>query len=334
MLHTIQRLESSTVSAEVVHPLVAADRVVMEAMRAQIEPFKGTMTGPEAREPYDAIIDQVQDAPGVRYEQGMVGGIAGVWVRPQHAVSGNVILYLHGGAYILGSAHVYRHLAGQIAARANADAFIPDYRRAPEAPFPAAVEDAWMAYRGLVDLGIRSIALAGDSAGGGLALAMLTGDQEQVLTHAGVTPRAVVALSPWTDLALTGPSLQERADDDPMLTPEMLEITASTYLQGHDPRDPQASPLYGRLVGLPPIQIHVGSSEILLDDSLRFVSRAHQEGVDVTAHVWEGMPHVFPTSVGTLESAGQALDLIGDFLRETFVAADEAGSVRSAVRLR
>jgi acetyl esterase/lipase len=114
-----------------------------------------------------------------------------------------------------------------------------------------------------------------------------------------------------------------------MLTLEMLEITAASYLQGHDPRDPHVSPLYGRFSGLPPIQIHVGTSEILLDDSLRYVSRASHEGGDSTVHVWEGMPHVFLTSIGTLDAAEQALEMIGTFLREKLIAVREAGAVEN-----
>jgi acetyl esterase/lipase len=302
--------------AEVLHPLIAEDRAVMAALRPQIEPFKGTMTGPEAREAYDGIMEQTPDAPGVSYERGEVGGIPGIWCCPRAAAPGAVILYLHGGAYVLGSAHAYRHLAGQIAARANADAFVADYRLAPESPFPAALDDARAAYRGLVEAGARTIALVGDSAGGGLALAVLTITHAEALAGTGVDPRAAVALSPWTDLALTGPSVKERADDDPILTPAMLATTGASYLQGHDPRDPHASPLYGRLAGLPPIQLHVGTSEILLDDSRRYVERARREGVDATAHIWEGMPHVFPANIGTLDAAERALETIAAFLKE------------------
>jgi acetyl esterase/lipase len=227
-----------------------------------------------------------------------------------------VILYLHGGAYVLGSAHAYRHLAGQVAARANAVAFAADYRLAPEDPFPAAVGDAVAAYRGLVESGARTIALVGDSAGGGLALAVLSITWAEAVAGTGMGPRAAVALSPWTDLALTGPSMEERADDDPILTPAMLAATGASYLHGHDPRDPHASPLYGRFAGLPSIQLHVGTSEILLDDARRYVERARREGVDATAHVWEGMPHVFPASVGTLDAAERALETIAAFLKE------------------
>jgi acetyl esterase/lipase len=316
MHFTLERPGRQTADAEVFHPLITEDRAVIAAMRAQAEPFKGTMTGPEAREAYDGIMDQTPDAPGVSYERGAVGGVRGIWCRPRITAPGVVILYLHGGAYVLGSAHAYRHLAGQVAARANAVTFVADYRLAPEAPFPAAVEDARAAYRGLVEVGALTIALVGDSAGGGLALAVLSITRAEALAGTGMGPSAAVALSPWTDLALTGPSLEERADDDPILTPAMLATTGASYLQGHDPRDPHASPLYGRLAGLPPIQLHVGTSEILLDDSRRYVERARREGVDATAHIWEGMPHVFPASVGTLDAAERALETMAAFLRQ------------------
>jgi acetyl esterase/lipase len=159
-----------------------------------------------------------------------------------------------------------------------------------------------------------------------LALAMMSLQPEEGLGGIGVAPCAAVALSPWTDLALSGPSMQERAAEDPMLTLEMLAKTASSYLQRGDSRDPRASPLYGRFSGLPPIQIHVGTSEILLDDSLRYVSRARREGVEATAQVWEGMPHVFPTSIGTLDAAERALEMIGAFLNEKLVAASRTGA--------
>jgi acetyl esterase/lipase len=123
-------------------------------------------------------------------------------------------------------------------------------------------------------------------------------------------------MSPWTDLALSGRSLQDRADDDPLLTTEMLAKARDAYLGGHDGRDPRVSPLYGRLAGLPPIQLHVGTSEILLDDTCRYADRARAERVDATAHIWEGMTHVFPSSIGTLDAAEQALSVMAAFLRE------------------
>jgi acetyl esterase/lipase len=316
MLLTTERPGRRRTDAEVFHPLNTEDRAIVAAMRAQAEPLKGTLTGPESREIYDGIMEQTPDAQGVAYEPGAVGGGPGLWCRPRTAAPGVAILYLHGGAYVLGSAHAYRHLAGQIAARANAPAFVADYRLAPEAPFPAAVDDAMAAYRGLVAAGAEKIAIVGDSAGGGLALAVLSIIRTESLAGTSVSPRAVVALSPWTDLALTGPSVTQRASDDPILTPAMLTATGASYLQGHDPRDPHASPLYDRPAGLPPIQFHVGTSEILLDDSRRYVARARRHGVDATTHIWEGMPHVFPASIGTLGAAERALETLGVFLKE------------------
>ncbi len=310
-----EKLERQRVG-EVFHPLIAGDREVVATIRAQAEPFKGTMTGPEARDAYDEIMEQTPDAPHVAYERSEVGGAPGIWLRPQAAELDAVILYLHGGGYVLGRAHAYRHLAGQIAARANANAFVPDYRLAPEHPFPAAVEDALAVYRGLVDAGAGKIAIVGDSAGGGLALALLALTQGEAREGAEVGPAAAVALSPWTDLALTGSSIEVRADDDPILTLPMLTTMSASYLAGRDPRDPHASPLYGSLKGLPPIQIHVGTSEILLDDSRRYVECARGEGGDATLHIWEGMPHVFPTNVGTLDAAEQALETVAAFLKE------------------
>lgn len=316
MQPTTHRPERQHNDAEVFHPLSAEDRAVVASMRAQVEPFKGTMTGPEARTAYDGIMEQTPDAPGVGYEQGVVGGVQGIWCRPQSVTPGVFMLYLHGGAHVLGSAHAYRHLAGQLAARANAVAFVADYRRAPENPFPAALDDAMAAYRGLVDAGAQTIAIAGDSSGGGLALAVLAIAQAEALAGKGVGPRAAVALSPWTDLALSGPSMEEREGDEWMLTRAMLATTGGSYLQGHDPRDPHASPLCGDLAGLPPIQLHVGTSEILLDDSRRYVARARRAGVDATAHIWEEMPHVFLTNVGTFDAAERALETIASFLKE------------------
>src|SRR5688572_4653919 len=191
MLLKSERPGRQNADAEVLHPLSAEDRAVVAAMRAQAEPFKGTMTGPEAREAYDGIMEQTPDAPGVSYERGAVGRVQGIWCRPQTADSEGVILYLHGGAYVLGSAHAYRHLAGQVAARTNAVAFVADYRLAPESPFPAALDDAMAAYRGLVPAGAERIAIVGDSAGGGLALAVLSIIRTESLAGTSVSPRAV-----------------------------------------------------------------------------------------------------------------------------------------------
>jgi epsilon-lactone hydrolase len=252
----------------------------------------------------------------VTYEESTVGGVRGIWCRPRDARPGVALLHLHGGAYVLGSAQAYRHFVGQIAARTSAAAFVAEYRLAPEHAFPSAVDDARAVYRGLVEQGTQRIVIVGDSAGGGLALVLLAVAQSEAVSGRGHAPSAAIVMSPWTDLALTGPSLRSRADDDPLVTREMLAATSESYLRSEDPRDPLASPLYGTLAGLPPIQIHVGSNEVLLDDALRYAERARAVGVEATAHVWEGMTHVFPSSVGTLDAANQALDIMASFVTE------------------
>jgi epsilon-lactone hydrolase len=312
----MQRPGHDGAEEDIRHPLTGRDREAMAAMRKEVAPFKGAMSDPSARPAFDEFMERTPDAAGVKYERAAAGGVRGVRCTPEGARPGATILYLHGGAYVLGSAHAYRHFAGQIAARANAIAFIADYRLAPEHPFPAALEDAQAAYRGLVADGTRRIAIAGDSAGGGLALALLSIAQSESAAGLGVAPSAAAVMSPWIDLALTGGSLRDRADDDPLLTKEMLAKTGASYLAGSDPRDPLASPLYGDLAGRPPVQLHAGTSEILLDDTRRYAERARAAGVEVAAHIWEGMTHVFPSSVGTLDAAEKALNLIAAFLGE------------------
>jgi monoterpene epsilon-lactone hydrolase len=310
--------------AEVGHPLVEEDRAVVSAMRARVAPFKGKMGDPGARGAFDEVMEQTPDVPGVTYGPKEIGGVAGIVCTPRAPRPATAILYLHGGAYLLGSPTAYRHLAGQFAARLNATAFVPEYRLAPEHPFPAALEDATAAYRGLVDQGVRKIVIVGDSAGGGLSLVLLSVAQSEAVAGRGLPPSAAVVMSPWTDLALTGESLRDRADDDPLLTAEMLSRAAGSYLGGRDPRDPRLSPLYGRLAGLPPVQLHVGTSEILLDDARRYAERARAAGVDATAHVWEGMPHVFPASVGALHAAERSLEEMAAFILKRLDAAPNA----------
>jgi acetyl esterase/lipase len=299
-------------STDIVHPLDATDRDIMDQIRAGAAAAKGHVE----RNALDAMMEQTPDGAGITYEPGTVGGVNGIWCRPSGAQADRAILYLHGGAYIAGSGKAFRHLAGQIAARAGAAAFVADYRLAPEHRFPAAFDDAYAAYGGLVELGSRAVALVGDSAGGGLALALIAAACAEAPKSGTLTPCAGVVLSPWTDLALTGPSLQDRADADPFLTKAALALAAAQYLAGQDARAPHASPLYGDLRGLPPIRVHTGTEEILLDDSRRYVQTARATNVDIALHLWEGMPHVFPSTIGTLSAATQALDVIGAFLRE------------------
>jgi len=212
------------------------------------------------------------------------------WIKAPDASRG-AILYLHGGAYVLGSINTHRELVARLVRATKAPALIINYRLAPKDPYPAALEDATTAYLWLLDRGIEpsTILLAGDSAGGGLALATLV-----ALRDAGESlPAGAVCISPWTDLALTGGSIRAKARADPILAPSVLETWARTYAGTHDLTDPMLSPLYADFGGLPPLLIQVGRNEILLDDAVRCAEMARQAGVEVTLEVWEGMFHVF-----------------------------------------
>ncbi|HYK26788.1 MAG TPA: alpha/beta hydrolase [Streptosporangiaceae bacterium] len=259
-----------------------------------------------------------QPPPGTIVEQADAGGVPAEWVVADAVPASRVLMYLHGGAYQIGSPATLRHMIALVSAAAQVRVLSVDYRLAPEHPFPAAVDDALAAFRYLLRSGIAptSLAIAGDSAGGGLALATLIAlrDSSEPL------PIAAVALSPWTDLALTGESLRTRADVEIMLNPAGMAETAETYLAGADPRHPYASPLYADLHGLPPVLIQVGDAEVILDDSTRFAAKARTAGVDVTLEVWDDMPHVWQAFAGLLPESDKAIERIGQWLQQRFGA--------------
>jgi monoterpene epsilon-lactone hydrolase len=215
------------------------------------------------------------------------------------------VLYLHGGAYRAGAPSNYRHFTWRIAALVRATVLAIDYRLAPEHPFPAAVEDAISAYRWLLADGARSsnCLVMGDSAGGGLALAMVLKARDDGLP----LPAACVAISPWTDLALTGASLRRHARSDPMLNADHLPVFAADYLGGADPRNPYASPLYGNLADFPPTLFHVGGDEILRDDTVRMHERLLLARRPSELEIWPRMPHVWHLFVPMLPEAHRAL---------------------------
>ena len=299
----------------VTHPISPTDKAAVAAARAIVEPQKGRLQGVAARQPFEEIMGHVAAPPDVTYTADTIGGVSGWCARPTNKTPAGTILYLHGGWYVLGSAKAYRHLAGHVAHRAGAEVFVPDYRLAPEHPFPAGLLDAQAAYRGLIERGARRIAIAGDSAGGGLTLALLALLKTQEASGS-VLPRAALVLSPLTDLTLSGRSWESRAAADPYFTKPQAASMVPLYLGTHDPKDPLASPLFGNLAGLPPIRVHVGDDETLLDDSLRYVERAVAAGVEARVDIWEGLPHVFPSAVGQLEAADRAMNAIGSFLAE------------------
>ncbi len=300
-----------------VHTISAEDNAAMAAMRAIVEPNRGRLQGTAARVPFDGIMERVVAPAGVTYEADTVGGVSGWWCRPESTRTGEALLHIHGGWFNWGSAQAFRHLVGHMAARAHVEAFVPDYQLAPEHPFPAAAEDVRASYSGLIERGYSKIAVTGDSAGGNLALGLLVFLSAN-RPRGEVVPIGAVALSPVTDLSLTGASWETRASADPYFTrPQAAELVRS-YLNGHDADDPSASPLRADLSGLPPMRVHVGEDEVLLDDSIRFVEHAVAAGVDAELNVWEGMVHGFLGGIGRLAASKEALDLIGSFLTKCF----------------
>ncbi|HEY1261118.1 MAG TPA: alpha/beta hydrolase [Stellaceae bacterium] len=223
------------------------------------------------------------------------------------------MLYLHGGAFCAGSPRLYRDLTWRLAQAAEATVLVPDYRLAPEFPFPAALDDALAAYEWLLAEGAdpRRIAVAGDSAGGGLVFSLLL----RLRDSARRLPAAAAALSPWTDLALTGASLRDNAASDPLLDARQLPRVTRWYLADADPRQPAASPIYGDCRGLPPALIQVGSDEILHDDSVRMAERLRAAGSEAALEIWPRMPHVWQLFAAILPEARRAIIHIGEFLR-------------------
>jgi acetyl esterase/lipase len=255
-------------------------------------------------------LQQTPTAKDVAYDPDAIGGISGMWCRPQNPTE-RTILWLHGGWFVGGSADAYAHLVGHIAGRSGAAAFIPDYRLAPEHPYPAAVEDARAAYKGLFDRGLGDVVMAGDSAGGFLALELL---EWVARNEFRARPRGVVLLSPITDLSLSGESWTSRGAADLLFTKDQAREFIAMYLGDADPSLP-FSPLTQDLGGFPPLRIQAGDDEALLDDSVRLAQRAADAGVDVRLDVWEGMLHGFPAATGTFEAADNALDDIAAFIR-------------------
>jgi epsilon-lactone hydrolase len=245
------------------------------------------------------------------------GGIDAVRIAVRQSLSDLCVLYFHGGGYTVGTAQLYRDFTWRIGDAARACVLYFDYRLAPEHPFPAAVEDAVAVYRWLAGgLDPRRIAFMGDSAGGGLALGTLY----KLRDEGRALPGATVLLSPWTDLALTGPSLWSNAVSDPMMNAASLPAIVNGYLAGTDPRNPYASPLFGDPSGLPPTLIHVGSDEILRDDAVRMAEKMRTAGCDVEIDVWPRMPHAWHLYARIVPEGQVAIDRIGTFLRKRLLA--------------
>lgn len=249
---------------------------------------------------------------GIEVSPVTVDGLRAEWILASSAGKDKVILYTHGGGYVSGSCQDHRVHVARFVKDSGVGALLFEYRLAPEHPFPAAVEDSVKAYRWLLARGISplNIMIVGESAGGGLCLATLI-----ALRDLGVPlPAAAVAISPWTDLKCTGDSYRTRAGV--CLSPgEMWTVCSKYYVNDNDPCLPWISPLYGDLGGLPPILVHVGEDEVLLDDSIRFAEKAKAAGVDVTLRVGKSMVHCYPLLPSFIPEARQAMEEICAFIR-------------------
>ncbi len=252
-----------------------------------------------------------------------VDGVAAEWITIPGSSTKTTILYLHGGGYSGGSISTHRSMVAEIAKVAQAKALLIAYRLAPEHCYPAPVEDAYSAYHWLLSHGIQpeEIVVAGDSAGGGLTLALLIALRDNAVQM----PACAVCLSPWTDLTGSGESLVTCAGKDIFIDPSAIKPAAAVYLGGADPRSPLASPLFADLNDLPPVLIQVGSDEILLSDSTSFAERAQDAGVEIKLEVWENMQHVWQFAARYLPEARQALGGIGEFIDEKTFRYDDLG---------
>jgi monoterpene epsilon-lactone hydrolase len=241
------------------------------------------------------------------------GGVAAHWLDAPGVDAARVLLFLHGGGFQFGSIASDGELAARLGRASGMRVLFPEYRLAPEHPFPAAIDDVLAVWRWLSteqQLNASSLAVAGDSAGGGLAVALLVATRDA----GSAMPAVAVLMSPTVDLTSSGQSMTDRVDQDPISTPALLSQLASDYLAGADPRTPLASPLFASLEGLPPLLIEVGTSDLLLSDSERLAKVAIATGVDVTLNIGEGLPHVYPLMLGTPEAA-EATERMAEFLR-------------------
>jgi monoterpene epsilon-lactone hydrolase len=271
-------------------------------------------TIPEQRAAMAAMADGSLPPEGIVVEPVSLGGRPAEWITPDGGAGGGLVLYLHGGGYCIGSLDSHRDLAGRIAVASGCTVVTVDYRLAPEHPFPAALDDAVAAYVDLLALGVEpgGLAIAGDSAGGGLTVAALL-----ALRALDVPlPAAAVCLSPWADLTQSAPAFEHLAALDPMVSKSGLDLMAASYLGATDPRTELASPLFAEdLAGLPPILIEVGQHEVLLDDSTRLAERLDAAGVQVGLTVWPEMIHVFQAFPGSLiPESDQSIAAVGAFL--------------------
>lgn len=269
----------------------------------------------ESRKSLELLATLTKLPKDVKIDHVSIDGMDAVWISVPESDSDKIIFYLHGGGYMEGSLISHQDLAMRLGRAARAKVLLVDYRLAPEHPYPAAVEDAIKSYKWLIEdqnVDPRNIVIAGDSAGGGLTLVTLIKLRDDKIK----LPAAGVCLSPWTDLALTGDSLIRNAKADPFLKFYDIAFMADLYVGENDPKNPYISPLYADLQDLPPLLIHVGTAEIIEDDSVRFAEKAKKAGVEVILDIFSDMIHVFQAFASWAPEGQEAIEKIGKYIQD------------------
>lgn len=290
---------------------------VIELVRSS--PIDFTDPPETTRARFEALFAEAPRPDSVRYESAEVGGVRGMWARVEGSAGDRAIIYLHGGGYVVGSPNAYAALGGSLAEAAGIDTFIVDYRLAPEHPYPAAPEDALSVYRSMLSAGMKSVAVAGDSAGGGLVMSLLL----LARRHGLAMPSCGVLWSPWLNLSGDTESYKRNASVDPTLTYPGLLACARHYIGDTLPADEIVRPLEADLSGLPPLLIQMGSIEILLDDAARLAAKAAAANVLTRLDVYPGLPHVFQNFAAMLPAAGQAFADAIEFIHRAQADADD-----------
>jgi epsilon-lactone hydrolase len=288
---------------------------LLEQQKALAKSASQAKSPQELRSVMAAAFSAFPSAGEVKCEPVNANGVEAEWITAKNAAPDRVILYLHGGGYVMGSINTHRELVARLSKAAQARGLAIDYRLAPENPFPAAVDDSITAYRWLLAQGYKPerIVIAGDSAGGGLAVSTLL-----ALRDLGAAlPAAGVCISPWVDFEAEGESMTSRAAQDPLVSRDMILNLAKMYMgEKGSLREPLAAPINAYLNDLPPLFIQVGNSETLLDDSTRLADKAKEAGVDATLQIWDEMPHVWHLAAPVLPEGQEAIDKIGEFVRQ------------------
>lgn len=275
------------------------------------------MSMPDMRALFDEWHKAAGEPTDVSYASGEVGGVPGIWARPAGADADRVVLYTHGGGFAVGSADSHRKLAGHLAKALRSQAFVLDYRRAPEHAFPAQIEDAAAAYKALLADGYsaQNLVTAGDSAGGNLAIATVL----QLRDEGVDLPGAIIAFSPWLDMEHTGATLESNGPTDALVSKEILQGMSGMFLgEGGDANrtNPLANPLYADLAGMPRMYLNAGTHETLQDNAEMLAGKAQEAGVDCTLSLLEGQQHVFVSMAGRARVADEEIERIGQWYRK------------------